>query len=220
MPDSSIVTPVKAAPSRLERRRARTREALLTAAQHLLSSRGAEAINVDEIADAADVSKGTFYNYFVDKESLIREVEGAVRAEIEQLIARGNAGVTDPAQRVAGAFASLLSWSQTDPIKARMLVRSTPHLTDPSAAMNVGVRRDLHAGTAAGEFTRISDEAGIVLVLGVMSAGVNSAMDIADKQRVRDLGEDLAEALLVALGVPRKKAAAVATIAMARIGSG
>ena len=217
MPDSSVVTPVKTAPSRLERRRAKTREALLTAAQHLLSTRGAEAVNVDEIADSADVSKGTFYNYFVDKESLIREVEEAVRAEIEQLIARGNAGVTDPAQRVAGAFASLLSWSQSDPIKARMLVRSTPNLTDPGAPMNVGVRDDLHAGALAGEFTDITDEAGIVLVLGVMSAGVNRALDIADHTRVRDLGENLAEALLVALGVARKQAATVARKAMARI---
>jgi AcrR family transcriptional regulator len=190
---------------------------LLNAAQHLLSTRGADAVNVDEIADSADVSKGTFYNYFVDKESLIREVEEAVRAEIEQLIARGNAGVTDPAKRVAGAFASLLSWSQSDPIKARMLVRSTPHLTDPGAPMNVGVRADLHAGAAAGQFTNITDEAGIVLVLGVMSAGVNRALDIADQTRVRDLGENLAEALLVALGVARKQAATVARHAMARI---
>jgi AcrR family transcriptional regulator len=201
----------------VERKRARTRGDLLSAAQQLLSTRPAEAVNVDEIADLADVAKGTFYNYFADKDALVREVEDAVRAELEQRVAETNAGVEDAAERVARAFAAMLNWSLGDPTKARTLLRMTPHFADPDAASNSGVRRDVHAGVAAGRFTGITDEAGVVLVLSVLTGGVSRALDVVHKKQVRALGESLAKALLVALGLQHRDAAKVATRALASV---
>lgn len=211
------VKPAAASP-RIERRRARTREALLSAAHQLLSTRSAESVNVDEIADLADVAKGTFYNYFTDKEALIREVEESVRAELEQRIALTNDGVEDAAERVARAFAAMLNWSLADPVKARTLLRMTPHFADPDAPSNAGVRRDVHAGVAENRFTGITDEAGVVLVLSVLTGGVNRALDLVHTDKVRVLGETLSEALLIALGLGRAEAAAAAARAMARVG--
>ena len=211
------VRPAAASP-RVERRRARTREALLNAAQQLLSTRPAEAVNVDEIAELADVAKGTFYNYFADKDALVREVEESVRAELEQRIAETNDGIEDSADRVARAFAAMLNWSLADPIKARTLLRMTPHFADPDAPSNSGVRRDVHAGVADGRFSGITDEAGVVLVLSVMTGGVNRSLDLVHKRKVRSLGESLAEALLIAMGLQRSDAAACAARAMALVG--
>ena len=215
-------TPIQAKPAaaspRVERRRARTRGALLSAAQQLLSTRPAEAVNVDEIAELADVAKGTFYNYFTDKDALVREVEDGVRAEIEQRIAETNDGVEDAADRIARAFAAMLNWSLGDPTKARTLLRMTPHFADPDAPSNSGVRRDVHAGVADGRFTGITDEAGVVLVLSVFTGGVNRALDLVQNKKVRGLGENLAEALLIALGLQQSDAAAVAARAMDLVG--
>jgi AcrR family transcriptional regulator len=201
----------------MERRRARTREALLTAAQQLLSTRAPEAVNVDEIVELADVAKGTFYNYFADKDALIREVEGAARDEMEREIATANVGVTDPAVRIARAFAAALNWAVADPAKARTLHRMTPHFADPDAPINAGVRRDVHTGVVEGRFPRVNDETGIVLVLSVMTGGLNRAMDLVQKRKIRSLGEPLAAALLVALGLDADEAAAVAKDAMAAV---
>jgi AcrR family transcriptional regulator len=217
-----LKNPVRAKPAgaspRVERKRARTRGDLLSAAQQLLSTRPAEAVNVDEIADLADVAKGTFYNYFADKDALIREVEDAVRAELEKRVAETNVGVEDAADRVARAFAAMLNWSLGDPTKARTLLRMTPHFADPDAPSNSGVRRDVHAGVASGRFTGITDEAGLVLVLSVMTGGVNRALDLVETKKVRALGETLAKALLVALGLQHRDAAEVAARAMALVG--
>ena len=214
--------PIQAKPAaaspRVERKRARTRGDLLSAAHQLLSTRPAEAVNVDEIAELADVAKGTFYNYFADKDALVREVADAVRAELEQRVAETNAGVEDSADRVARAFAAMLNWSLGDPAKARTLLRMTPHFADPDAPSNSGVRRDVHAGVADGRFTGITDEAGVVLVLSVLTGGVSRALDIVQTKKVRVLGESLAKALLVALGLQHSDAAAVAARSMALLG--
>lgn len=132
----------------------------------------------------------------------MREVEEAVREELEQRIAQTNDGIEDCAERVARAFAAMLNWALADPTKARTLLRMTPHFADPNAPSNSGVRGDVHAGVAAGRFTGIADEAGIVLVLSVLTGGVNRALDLVQKKKVRVLGESLAQALLVALGLP------------------
>jgi len=54
-----------------ERKRAASRARILREAIALFSERGIEGVTVDEIAAAADVGKGTAYNYFKAKEDII-----------------------------------------------------------------------------------------------------------------------------------------------------
>jgi AcrR family transcriptional regulator len=53
------------------RKKAASRERILREAIALFAGRGIEAVTVDEIAAAADVGKGTVYNYFAAKEDII-----------------------------------------------------------------------------------------------------------------------------------------------------
>lgn len=57
--------------SRRERRRVETRERLFEAAMSLLSERDFDAVTVEMITEAADVGKGTFFNYFANKEAML-----------------------------------------------------------------------------------------------------------------------------------------------------
>ncbi|MFF5337928.1 TetR/AcrR family transcriptional regulator [Streptomyces sp. NPDC013181] len=56
-----------------ERKKIETRRRLLAAATELFSERGFDQVSVAEIADAADVSKMTVFNYFDSKEDLVFE---------------------------------------------------------------------------------------------------------------------------------------------------
>jgi AcrR family transcriptional regulator len=58
-------------PGRRERRRQETRERLFRAALRLFAQRGFLATKVEDITEAADVGKGTFFNYFPSKEHLL-----------------------------------------------------------------------------------------------------------------------------------------------------
>jgi AcrR family transcriptional regulator len=58
--------------SRRERRRIETRERLYEAAMRLLSERDFDDVTVEMITEAADVGKGTFFNYFANKEAVVK----------------------------------------------------------------------------------------------------------------------------------------------------
>lgn len=55
-----------------ERKKARTREAILREAFRLFRERGYGATTVEQIAEAAEVSPATFFRYFPAKEDLVR----------------------------------------------------------------------------------------------------------------------------------------------------
>jgi AcrR family transcriptional regulator len=57
-----------------ERRRERTREALLDAAAAVFAKRGFHGASLDEIAETAGYTRGAIYKHFADKEELLQEV--------------------------------------------------------------------------------------------------------------------------------------------------
>src|ERR1700684_71848 len=56
---------------RRERRRVETRERIYRAALRIFAQRGYLETTVEDITDAADVGKGTFFNYFPTKEHVL-----------------------------------------------------------------------------------------------------------------------------------------------------
>ena len=90
-------------PGRRNPRTERTRAALIAAGRRLFSERPVDAVTVDDIVQAAEVGKGSFYNRFSDREALLRAISVEIRASIEQAVGQANADVQDPARRLARA---------------------------------------------------------------------------------------------------------------------
>ncbi|MGW0116925.1 TetR family transcriptional regulator [Streptomyces sp. NPDC003327] len=72
------------APGLRERKKQRTRDALIREALELFTSQGYERTTVDEIVDAVEVSQRTFFRYFSSKE----EVAFAVQQMVEERFVR------------------------------------------------------------------------------------------------------------------------------------
>ena len=60
--------------SRRERKKQETRQRLLECAWQLFQEGGYDDTTVEDITEAADVAKGTFFNYFPTKEALLDEL--------------------------------------------------------------------------------------------------------------------------------------------------
>jgi AcrR family transcriptional regulator len=73
---------------RRERRAAETRVRLFRSAMRLFAERGFQNVTVEDITEAADVGKGTFFNYFQSKDQVLgvmAEIQlGKVREVLQQ----------------------------------------------------------------------------------------------------------------------------------------
>ena len=117
-------------------RAARTKAALMAAGRRLFSQHPIDAVTVDDIVQAAEVGKGSFYNHFADREALGRAITAQIRASIESALARANAGVDDPARRLARAVCSYLRYALDEPEHAGVLVHIHSGHTSLTAPLN------------------------------------------------------------------------------------
>jgi AcrR family transcriptional regulator len=85
--------------NRRERRRAETRERLFRAALDLFARRGFLETTVEDITEAADVGKGTFFNYFPTKEHVLATFGAQRIAQIERGLERARKGPVLPVLR-------------------------------------------------------------------------------------------------------------------------
>ena len=79
-------------PDRRQRRSAETREQLFRAALRLFAEKGFAETTVEDITNAADVGKGTFFNYFPSKEHILIAFSdmqlSKLQATVDQMRAR------------------------------------------------------------------------------------------------------------------------------------
>lgn len=64
-----------------------TRQRILTAARDLLVTRGVRRVSMDEVADAAGVTRMTVYRHFGDREALVREAFLQLAEGLEAVVA-------------------------------------------------------------------------------------------------------------------------------------
>ncbi|MGW6911037.1 TetR family transcriptional regulator [Streptomyces sp. NPDC054940] len=69
-----------------ERKKQRTRDALLRTALELFTTQGYEHTTVDDIAEAVDVSQRTFFRYFAGKEEAALAVQGITVAHFLEAV--------------------------------------------------------------------------------------------------------------------------------------
>ncbi len=115
-------------PGRRERRRAETQQRIMGAAMGMFSTRGYAETTVEDITEAADVGKGTFFNYFPTKDALLLAIFDSVRQRFVELEANV-AKVTDVRAEMRDFAHRLLSSMVRSPKMIRNVFGLA--LTDP-----------------------------------------------------------------------------------------
>ena len=91
---------------RRERHRRETFERLVRAAREIMFNRGFSDITVQDITDAADVGKGTFFNYFRSKEHIVTRVQEYNRRGLKRAVDELRSSERSPVE----ALTDILLW--------------------------------------------------------------------------------------------------------------
>jgi AcrR family transcriptional regulator len=191
--------------NRLDRRKARTRQALIDAAVRLIAEGRGDRASIQEITEVADIGFGSFYNHFDSKEELFETASTEVLERWGQMIDRSSAGITDPAEvfSLSLRLSALLGW--THPEVARFITGAGLDLLDAPGGLAPRALRDIEAGQAAGQFTVPHAE----VALSAVAGGLIGLLRLRQRhpERVDETAVDqFAEACLRLLGLPAARA--------------
>src|SRR3954453_13012093 len=125
-------------PGLRERKKAQTRQLIAETARRLFAERGFEAVRVSEVAEAADVSDATVFNYFPSKEDLFYSGLEAFEEELLSAIRD-----REPGESVLDAFARFVLTprgllASTDPEAEEQLSSITPAVEGRPALLGRG----------------------------------------------------------------------------------
>ena len=204
--------------SRLDRRKARTRQALIDAAVRLIAEGRGERASIAEITEEADIGFGSFYNHFGSKEQLFGTASGELLEQWGQVIDQACADISDPAEvfAVALRISGRLGW--THPDIARFLTGVGLEALDASRGLAPRALRDIRAGQAAGRFTVTDAE----IALSAVAGGLFGLLRLRERhpERVDETSVDqLTEACLRLLGIPAAEAVRLVASSLPPVGA-
>ncbi|MGZ8178222.1 TetR/AcrR family transcriptional regulator [Williamsia sp. SKLECPSW1] len=152
-------------PTRSERRKQQTRQALIRAAQQFLAE-GRTTVSVLDITTAADVGTGSFYNHFTTKEELFETAVIAVVDDHGALMDGLTDGIDDPAEAFTQSFRLTGRLHRRFPELSKVVVNRGLGMLTADAGLLPRARRDIVAAVAAGRFRAPDVDAALAVVSG------------------------------------------------------
>ncbi len=136
--NSSVAVPL----GRRQRRRAETRERIFRSALGLFAEHGFQATTVEDITEAADVGKGTFFNYFRNKEDVLSALAEVQLDKYAHAIQAAGSGALTPRHALRDLWLRL----PEEPGRSQALVRSLMVVFLTSPAVREKMTRSLEHG--------------------------------------------------------------------------
>ena len=164
----------------------RNREAILAAGLEVFGNTGYGEATIRDLIRSSGLSTGTFYNYFPDKESVLRALVDRSATRLNALLAETRASATTPETFVSSGFKVFFEYLASDPTLFTLLSRNAGAvrqiLDEPIMGAGIGeLTRDLEAAVARGDLPSFDPElmsaamAGAALELGVAMIEKNAA---------------------------------------------
>ncbi len=123
MAETRTETGARPAMGRRERKAAETRERIFRSAIELFAERGPAHVTVEQITERADVGKGTFFNYFPNKEAVLTYFGGTQVQRLRAALESGEIHGTPP-ERIRHLLEVMGTYPDMTPDLARGLFLS------------------------------------------------------------------------------------------------
>lgn len=198
--------------NRRERHRNEIRDRIFSAALRLFAEHGYLETTVEDITQAADVGKGTFFNYFPTKEHVLASYGDERVATMERALEKAQAG-DEPVMAILKELAtSAAGQSSASPELLRAIFAA--HLSSSQVRGELQKRmhraRKLMAeiialGQARGEIRRDRAAAGMARMTHIVFMGVTIAWAMNPDSSLRKSAEEVWESICPSLRAAKKR---------------
>ncbi len=185
--------------NRLERRKQRTRAALIRSAQALIAA-GRLNVPVLEITQAADVGMGSFYNHFESKEQLFEAAVVDVLDRHGAVLDRLTADIDDPAEVFACSFRLTGRFFRERPQESRILLANWGALLSSDRGLAPRALRDIKAAVSAGRFHVEDPELALTIAAGAM-LGLGYLLEAKPERDAAATADSVTEGVLRLFGM-------------------
>jgi len=190
--------------SRLERRKMRTRAALIGAAQSFIAA-GRLNAPVLEITQAADVGMGSFYNHFNSKDQLFEAAVNEILDELGTLLDKLTVDGEDPAETFARSFRLVGRMFGQRPQMCRVLLNTGMTLMFADRGLGPRALRDITVAARAGRFTATDPQLALSMAGGALM-GVGQLLQNEPYRNCAETADHATRGVLVMLGLPADEA--------------
>jgi AcrR family transcriptional regulator len=186
------------------------RAKIYRAALKLFAEKGESGITVSDLADAADLARGTIYNNIDAPEALFGEVAAALSHEMIVRTEATMRHLDDPVERMATGMRLFVRRAHEEQDWGQFLVRFALSHSALQQMMRGPPARDIERAIEAGRFKADASKApALVLMLSGSTLAAMNAV-ISGDQTWRDAGSATAELFLRAGGVSPSEARRIA----------
>lgn len=139
--------------SRRERKKIETRQRLMEAALRLFQEHGYDATTVEQIAEAVDVAKSTFFNYFETKEAILPALAKWRFQQLREALLPERGAPASPIARIKLTLRLVADDPLTDPVLAKRLFMARRNKPDinPAHALTDLLAEQVRQAQDAGE---------------------------------------------------------------------
>ncbi|XRQ12440.1 TetR family transcriptional regulator [Actinomadura welshii] len=177
-----------------ERKKQRTRTALVDAALELFLTQGYEATTIDEIVAAVEVSQRTFFRYFATKEDVVTGFLAEHDAIMKEALAERPPGERPFTALVESLRVMLRTISEGDPAdgtrfrRVRKVIEGTPSLMAAQMARHSASAETLAAEIARREGVDLAGDLRPRIVVAFFLASVKVAFEDCARHDIWDAG--------------------------------
>ncbi|MFC5472746.1 TetR/AcrR family transcriptional regulator [Paraherbaspirillum soli] len=195
-------------------RRERMRKRLIESALVVFAQKGVGTSVIPDVVAAAEVSQGSFYNYFRTNEDLLVAVSEQISNEMLQLIEGVVDTIEDPALRVATAIRCYLHLARSCRLVAHFVSGAGLRVAGVKSVLYEVLPPDLDEGVKRGQF----DAVALGVAVDVIKGTVLVALHRMTQGRIaKDYPEQIVQAILRSLGVSGAAAARLTAAPLPRL---
>lgn len=199
----------RTASGRVQRKRGQRVQQILTTAAELFGERGYDAVNLEDVAERLDVTKGSLYYYFASKDELvtaaIESLGNQWTAQLEDVAASQSGSAAERLRKLVHEHTSIAVRDYPAALQIFLVPRAWP---EPQSARIKDLRKRhdhvfrsvIQEGLDAGEFAVVNVDTTLQCMHAAMSQAPLWSSGLGQRARERAV-DDLADTLMMLVGV-------------------